>query len=81
MIAGLEQVVAVTPSPILRVHLRYAHAVLADDADAEDLYRATLGEELTRWPWARARIELAYGGWLRRQRRAAAPVFAVTLDW
>jgi len=55
--------------------------VLADDADAEDLYRAALGEELTRWPWARARIELAYGGWLRRQRRAAEPVFAVTLDW
>jgi len=55
--------------------------VLADDADAEDLYRAALGEELTRWPWARTRIELAYGGWLRRQRRAAEPVFAVTLDW
>ncbi len=85
VIAGLEQVAAVTPSPILRVHLRYAQAVLADDADAEDLYRAALGEELTRWPWARARIELAYGGWLRRQRRAAesrAPLRAAltTLD-
>jgi DNA-binding NarL/FixJ family response regulator len=24
-----------------------------------------------RWPWPRARLELAYGSWLRRQRRAA----------
>jgi len=69
VIAGLEQVAAITPSPILHVHLLYARAVLADDADAECLYLSALGQNLTRWPWVRARIELAYGRWLRRQRR------------
>jgi ATP/maltotriose-dependent transcriptional regulator MalT len=71
LLADLEEVAAVTPSPILRVHLLYARAVLADDTDAEGRYLAALGEDLTRWPWPQARIKLAYGSWLRRQRRAA----------
>ena len=32
VIAGLEEVAASSPSPLLHVHLRYARAVLADDA-------------------------------------------------
>jgi DNA-binding CsgD family transcriptional regulator len=70
IVAGLDDV-ALTPSPMLRVHLSYARAVLADDADAEPLYLEALGEDLVRRPWARARLELAYGSWLRRQRRVA----------
>jgi RNA polymerase sigma factor (sigma-70 family) len=35
------------------------------------LFDAALRADLVRWPWLRARIELAYGEWLRRQRRAA----------
>ena len=45
--------------------------MLADDVDAEELYQAGLGMDLTRWPWPRTRLELAYGSWLRRQRRVA----------
>ena len=45
--------------------------MLADDDHAEDLYLEALGRDLTRWPWARARLQLAYGSWLRRQRRVA----------
>jgi hypothetical protein len=30
-----------------------------------------MGQDLARWPWARGRAELAYGSWLRRQRRYA----------
>jgi DNA-binding CsgD family transcriptional regulator/tetratricopeptide (TPR) repeat protein len=71
VIAGLERVAAVTPAPILHVYLLHARAVLADDADAEDLYRTAMAHDLTRWPWPRAMIELAYGRWLRRQRRVA----------
>jgi hypothetical protein len=71
VIAGLEQVAAVTPSPMLRVHLRYARAVLSDDSAAGPLYADVMGQDLTRWPWARARAELAYGSWLRRQHRYA----------
>jgi MalT-like TPR region len=72
IVAELEDVAAVTPSPILHMHLGYARAVLADDADAEDRYLAALREDLSRWPWIRARIELAYGEWLRRQGRVDA---------
>ena len=71
VIADLERVAAVTPAPILHVYLLYARAVLAEDGDAERLYQDALSRDLTRWPWPRARIELAYGSWLRRQRRVA----------
>ena len=71
IIAELEQAALITPSPTLHVHLSYARAVLADDGDAESLYLAALSQDLGRRPWARARLELAYGSWLRRQRRVA----------
>jgi tetratricopeptide (TPR) repeat protein len=74
VIAGLEEVAASTPSPVLHVHLRYARAVLADDASAPALYAELMSQDLTRWPWAKARAELAYGTWLRRQRRDAESV-------
>jgi DNA-binding CsgD family transcriptional regulator len=59
----------VTPSPLLHVQLQYARALLAPDDEAHGYYRAALAADLVRWPWARARIELAFGSWLRRQRR------------
>jgi len=71
VLADLERVAAATPAPILHVHLRYARAVLAPDTKAEARYREALDADLGRWPWARARIELAYGEWLRRRGRAA----------
>ena len=74
VIAGLEEVAASTPSPMLHVHLRYARAVLADDASAPALYAELMSQDLTRWPWAKARAELAYGTWLRRRRRDAESV-------
>ena len=33
-----------------------------------------MSQDLARWPWAKARAELAYGRWLRRQRRDAVSV-------
>jgi hypothetical protein len=74
VIAGLEAVAASAPSPLLHVHLRYARAVLADDATASALYADLMSQDLARWPWAKARAELAYGRWLRRQRRDAESV-------
>jgi DNA-binding CsgD family transcriptional regulator len=67
----LETLAETAPSPILGIHLLYARPVLADDADAEKLFRVGLAQDLTRWPWPRARLELAYGTWLRRHRRLA----------
>jgi len=69
VIAGLEAEAATTPAPILHRQLSYARVVLADDDDAEDLFTEALRADLIRWPWLRARLELAYGRWLRRQRR------------
>jgi hypothetical protein len=66
VVADLEEVAALAPSPMLRIHLAYARAVLADDDDAWPAYAELMGLDLTRWPWARARASLAYGRWLRR---------------
>lgn len=69
VVAALGADAKTTPSPTLHLHLSYARAVLADDEEAEQLYLTALGADLVRWPWLRARVELAYGSWLRRQRR------------
>ncbi|WP_051367240.1 helix-turn-helix transcriptional regulator [Hamadaea tsunoensis] len=71
VLAAFEQLARITPAPDLQLNLAYARAVLADDDEAEDLYQAALAANLNRSPWYRARYELAYGTWLRRQRRIA----------
>ncbi len=71
IVAEMEEVARVTPSPALHADLRYTRAVLADEADAESLYAAALDADLRRMPFVRARVQLAYGEWLRRQRRTA----------
>jgi len=44
-----------------------AAALAADDPDAGELYQAALAlPEAARWPWEHARVQLAYGQWLRR---------------
>ncbi|MGW4464887.1 ATP-binding protein [Micromonospora sp. NPDC004704] len=73
----LQPIVAATRSPILRVTVAYAEAVLSAGADADgdagtdEVFRARLGTDLSGWPFERARLQLAYGGWLRRRRRVA----------
>jgi tetratricopeptide (TPR) repeat protein len=69
LLGRLEQTARVTPSPMLAVHLGYARAVLARDDEAEGLFTDALESDLTRWPIARARLLLARGTRLRRQRR------------
>jgi DNA-binding CsgD family transcriptional regulator len=61
-----------TPGTCIAVGLRHARAVLAQDPEeAADRFSTALGADLTRWPLQRARLLLAYGQWLRRQRRIA----------
>ncbi|RVX45816.1 regulatory LuxR family protein [Nonomuraea polychroma] len=67
----LEPLAASTPSPALHIGLRYARAVLAPNEEAEKLFTAALRADLTGWPAERGRLHLAFGEWLRRQRRAA----------
>jgi DNA-binding CsgD family transcriptional regulator len=70
-VVEMETLVAQTNSPLLRVNLAYARPLLAETQEAEALYLASLGEPLANWPFLRARLQLAYGGWLRRHRRMA----------
>jgi DNA-binding CsgD family transcriptional regulator len=67
--AELEALAARIPSPQLHVALMYARPLVAADADKEALFIAGLRADLTDWPFTRARLQLAYGSWLRRQRR------------
>lgn len=71
MIAGAEAEVGPQPSPRVRIALEFARPLLAEETEAEALFAAGLATDLTRWPFARARLQLAYGTWLRRQRRVA----------
>jgi DNA-binding CsgD family transcriptional regulator len=45
--------------------------LLADDHEAQSRFDEALGADLAQWPFQRARLQLAYGQWLRRQRRIA----------
>jgi DNA-binding CsgD family transcriptional regulator len=56
-------------SALLGASLLATRPLVADDDDAEALYEQGLAGELTPWPFLHARHLLAYGTWLRRQRR------------
>lgn len=69
IIQELEELVEWARWPVLRVGLRCARPLLADRDAAEAEFEGALGVDLTVWPFARARVLLAYGSWLRRQKR------------
>ncbi|MDX8028888.1 LuxR C-terminal-related transcriptional regulator [Lentzea sp. BCCO 10_0856] len=63
----VEELDTATSSPALASGLRYARALLAEDGHAEALFMAALDNRSS--PWERARTQLAFGAWLRRQRK------------
>ncbi len=65
----LDALAQCTPSPALHGGLIYARAVLAPDDGAEQLYDVALRSDLKHHPFDHARLQLAYGAWLRRHRR------------
>jgi len=67
----LEALAQRTPSPTLHAGLVYARPVLAQDDAAQRLYTAALGSDLRYHPFDHARLQLAYGAWLRRHRRVS----------
>jgi DNA-binding CsgD family transcriptional regulator len=71
VVEEMEALLEQTHSPLLQAHLAYARPFLVEGEYAEVLYLASLGENLASWPFLRARLQLGYGGWLRRQRRMA----------
>lgn len=63
ILAELEPLAETSPSPALHIGLRYARAVL------DERFDEALAADLAGWPAERGRVHLAYGEWLRRQRR------------
>jgi ATP/maltotriose-dependent transcriptional regulator MalT len=71
-LAAVEAATGEAPASLVALGLRHARAVLATDpADAERHFDEALSTDLDRWPFQRARFQLAQGQWLRRQRRVA----------
>ena len=68
--AELVPQAAATGSPLLRASLAVAAPMLAT-GDAEALFDAAFGAGLAAWPLHRARLQLAYGMWLRRRQQPA----------
>jgi DNA-binding CsgD family transcriptional regulator len=68
-LAEWEQIAAATQAPHLQVQVAYATAILATNAVAERHFRAAIASAQAEWPFYVARSQLAYGTWLRRQRR------------
>jgi DNA-binding CsgD family transcriptional regulator len=59
------------PGTWTELGLCLARALVAEPTEAGDHFDEALSSDLTRWPFQRARVQLAYGQWLRRQRRVA----------
>jgi ATP/maltotriose-dependent transcriptional regulator MalT len=68
MMTQLEVLGKRTPAPLVHIGLRFARPLLANDSKVQDLFESALNAE-PRWPFDFARLEMSYGGWLRRQRR------------
>ncbi|MFE0631387.1 AAA family ATPase [Streptomyces sp. NPDC058864] len=58
-----------TSAARVRLAARHARAVLAPGDEGEAAFASALDADLTGWSLERARLRLAYGEWLRRQRR------------
>jgi DNA-binding CsgD family transcriptional regulator len=70
-VAQVETRAGDRPGTWIALALRHARALLAEPAEAGERFDEALAGDLTRWPFQRARIQLAYGQWLRRRRRVA----------
>jgi DNA-binding CsgD family transcriptional regulator len=68
-LAGLARAAARTAAPFPRASLAYGRLMLVSDEEAGRLFEDSINRELASWPFFRARAQLAYGAWLRRQRR------------
>ncbi|MFE0380610.1 response regulator transcription factor [Streptomyces inhibens] len=70
--AALQQLDASAGSSkvqLIRINLGFAHALLSNDEHAEERFRPALDLDMSHAPFARARLMLAYGAWLRWRRR------------
>lgn len=69
LLQPFEELVRHGAGPHLQAEIACCRALLARDEDAQDLFETATAPVYAAWPFLRARSELAYGSWLRRQRR------------
>ncbi|MGW4241907.1 BREX system ATP-binding domain-containing protein, partial [Nocardia sp. NPDC004722] len=67
IVARMEPMLAHTDSLGVHRAYRFAHALLAPDDEAEVRFARAYELAAAASPWYRARLDLAYGTWLRRQ--------------
>jgi DNA-binding CsgD family transcriptional regulator len=67
-VAEVEARTGARPGTWIALVLAHARALLAEPHAAGERFAEALTSDLSRWPFQRARIQLAYGQWLRRQR-------------
>jgi len=67
----MESVLGDAPGAGIHRAMRFARAVLAEDGDADSAFAEAFQLSRAASPWYRARLDLAYGTWLRRSRRAS----------
>lgn len=70
-VAQVQATVGERPGTWIALVLAHAQALVAEPEDAGALYEKALAADLNRWPFQHARIQLAYGQWLRRNRRVS----------
>jgi ATP/maltotriose-dependent transcriptional regulator MalT len=71
MMAELEGIAARSSSPFFKVEVVCAKPLLVGDEEAERVFVAALGKDLSALPFLHARTLFSFGRWLRRQRRPA----------
>jgi DNA-binding CsgD family transcriptional regulator len=71
VVASLGEFAGPSATIGMRIGLLYAEPLLAPDAEAEGKFLAALAGPCSSRLFERARLQLAYGMWLRRQRRIA----------
>ena len=72
VLEDLEQTVTDADPPLLRAGVLCARPLLAGDENAEQRFADALAQDLSGYPFLRARTLFAFGRWLHRHRRNAA---------
>jgi DNA-binding CsgD family transcriptional regulator len=70
-VAQVEAMAGGRPGAWIALALAHARALVAEPAEAGKRFEEALETDLTRWPFQRARMQLAHGQWLRRERQVA----------
>lgn len=82
LLAEMESLARRTPSPQFQLAMLYARAILADDMEAPRLFEAALAAAAGCSSFTMARLQMAFGAWLRRARRVkeARPLLKAAME-